>query len=348
MIKTLRDFNVKNKRVLVRVDLNVPMDENGNILDDFRIRETVPTIKYLMEERAKIILMTHIGRPGGKIIESLRVSPIQNKLMEYLDVSIIKASDCIGKEVEKWTREMQSGEILLLENLKFHIEEEKNDDQFTKELSKLGDIYINDAFGTCHQPYASIIGVPGYLPSGIGFLIEKEIKNLKAILKDPKRPMVAIIGGKKVDTKTKFIDKILEVTDFLLVGGLIKKEIEEQGIKIKYPEKMISPVNEIKTSLDIGPDTINLFKEKILKAKTVFWNGPLGMVEKKEFSKGTLEIAKAIIESKAFSVVGGGETVEFLNRTGLSSKFNHVSTGGGAMLQFIVEEEGLPGLKVLG
>jgi len=349
-MKTIREFDVKNKRVLVRCDFNVPLDNQGNILDDFRLKETLPTIKYLMEKKAKIILMSHLGEPKGKPVPVLKMDKIQERLMEYLDYSITKAPDCIGPEIEKYTRELEPGEILLLENLRFHKEETNGDLKFARDLSKLGDIYINDAFGVCHRPHASITGVPKYLPTCSGLLLEKEIKNLKKIIESPKTPLVAIIGGKKVETKASFINKILEITDFLLIGELIAEEIKQKKINLKYPQKVISPVDSIKEDnkkLDIGPQTIKIFKEKIATAKTIFWNGPLGQTEKEKFSKGSSEIAKAIIDSKAFSVVGGGETVEFLNRLGLASKFSHVSTGGGAMLAFLAGEK-LPGLEALG
>lgn len=344
-MKTLRDFDVKNKRVLVRCDLNVPLDEQGNILDDFRIKETMPTIEYLIRNKAKIILMSHLREPEGRKVPLLKLDRVQERLMEYLDFSITKAPDCIGPKIEKYTYQMEAGEILLLENLRFHKEEEQGDLKFAKQLSKLGDIYINDAFGACHRPHASIVGIPQYLPSGIGFLLEKEIKNLSRLLEGPPKPMIAIVGGEKVETKAKLIEKISEVADFILVGGLIKNEIIEKKITLKYPSKIIGPLNSLKNP-DIDLATIKIFKEKILKAKAVFWNGPLGMVEKKEYALGTLEIAKAIIESRAFSVAGGGETVEFLNKAGLIQKFNHVSTGGGAMLQFLSGQD-LPGLKAL-
>jgi len=240
---------------------------------------------------------------------------------------------------------MQPGEILLLENLRFHKEEEEGDLDFAKELSKLGDIYINEAFSVCHRSHASIVGLPRYLPSGAGLLLEKEIEVLTNLMEGPEKPLLAIIGGKKVETKVKLIDKISEISDSVLIGGLIKKEIEEKKIKLKNPQKIISPVDNILT-FDIGPKTIEHFKEKISKAKTIFWNGPLGMTEEEEFTKGSKEIAKAIIESGAFSIVGGGETIEFINRIGLIDKFSYVSTGGGAMLAFLAGEK-LPGIAAL-
>ena len=345
MFKTIKDFDLTNKRVLIRFDFNVPLDEEGRILDDFRIKQTIPTIEHLIEKGAKVILMSHLGRPDGKVVEELRLNPVQNRLMEYLDVSITKTPDCIGKEIEKWTFQMQPGEVLLLENLRFHKEEEENDEDFARELAKLGDVYINDAFAVSHRAHASVMGIPKYLPSGAGFLLEKEIKALTFLMENPKKPLVAIIGGKKAETKTKLINKISESADFILIGGLIKTEIQEKGLVLKYPQKIIEPVDEINRK-DIGPQTVSLFKEKIALAKTVFWNGPLGIIEKEEFSKGSKEMAMAIIEKGAFSVVGGGETVEFIQRLGLVGKFNHVSTGGGAMLAFLSDET-LPGLEAL-
>ena len=345
-MKTLRDFDVKNKRVLVRCGFDVPLDNQGNILDDFRIKKTIPTIEYLVKKGAKVILMSHLGRPNGKVVSNLKLNKVQEKLTEHLGISIKKTPDCIGPVFENYSLEMQPGEILLLENLRFHKEEIEGDSEFARSLSKLGDIYINDAFGVCHREHASITGVPKYLPSGIGFLIEEEIKNLKRLIENPEKPMTAIIGGKKVETKANLINRILEISDFLLIGDLIEAEIKEKRIAFKYPKKIIGPVDSITREgkdLDIGPKTIDLFKEKILKSKTIFWNGPLGMTEEDEFMKGTLEVAKAIIESKAFSVVGGGETIGFLNKMGLTG-FSYISTGGGAMLQFLGGEK-LPGLE---
>lgn len=344
-MKTVRDFNVKNKRVLVRADFNVPLSEKGEILDDFKIKQTIPTIEYLVERGAKVILMSHLGKPKGKVVDNLRLTPVRVRLMEYLDVSITKASDCIGRNLEKLTHEMMAGEILLLENLRFHKEEEKNNDSFAKELSRLGDIYINDAFSVSHRAHASIVGIPKYLSSGAGLLLEKEIKTLTKISNNLEKPLVAIIGGKKVETRVKLIDKISEIWDWVLIGDLIKKEIKKKNIQLKCSQKIIEPVNDV-ASRDLSPESINLFKEKIALAKTIFWSGPLGEIEKEEFSKGTEEVARAIIESNAFSVVGGGDTVKFINKLGLREKFNYVSTGGGAMMTFLSGEP-LPGLAAL-
>ncbi len=335
-MKTLKEFNLKGKRVLVRCDFNVPLSEKGEILDDFRIRQTLPTINYLLEKGAKLLLMSHLDDPDGKVVENLRLNPIQEKLMEYLDLSVVKDPDCIGKEIENWTKEMEEGEILLLENLRFHKEEEENNDNFAKDLSKLGDIYINDAFGVSHRVHASLVGVPKYLPSGMGLLLEKELEILTKLTENPKKPLITIIGGEKVETKVKLIDKLSEISNLMLIGGLIDREIKEKGIVLKSIQKIVGPVDEI-VGKDIGQKTIKLFKEKIFSAKTIFWAGPLGKIEEKRFQKGSIEIAQAIIRSSAFSIIGGGETVEFINKLGLAKKFNHVSTGGGALLDFICD-----------
>ena len=345
-MRTLKDFDLKGKRVLVRCDFNVPLGEKGEILDDFKIKAAIPTIEYLIEKKAKVILMSHLGRPEGKIVESLRLTPIQDRLMEYLDLSIVKADDCVGPEIEKWTYEMLPGEILLLENLRFHKEEDENDENFAKALSKLGDIFINEAFSVCHRNHASVVGITKYLPSGAGFLLEKEVRVLSQIIENPKRPLVVIIGGSKVGDKAKVAEKFSEIGDWLLVGNLIAEEIKGKKMKIKNLEKIIWPVDESGLGKDIGPQTIKLFKDKILLAKTIFWAGPLGKIEEEKYQKGTKEIAKAVIESGAFSVVGGGDTIEFLSKFGLLEKFNHVSTGGGAMLEFLSGEK-LPGMEAL-
>jgi phosphoglycerate kinase len=344
-MKTLKDFNFKNKRVLLRCDFNVPLDDQGNILDDFRIKKSIPTIEHLIKKGARVVLMSHLDRPAGRVVEKLRLSPIQTRLMEYLDVSIVKAADCVGTEIAQWTKQMQPGEVLLLENLRFHKEEENNEDDFGRELAQLGDIYINDAFGVCHRSHASIVRLPQYLPSGMGLLLEKEINSLSNLI-EPKKPLVAIIGGAKVETKIKLLDKLSETADFILIGGLVKKAIVGERIQLRHPEKVIGPVDERGAGKDIGPKTVVLFKERIMKAKTIFFNGVLGMVEKEEFAWGTKEILNIVAQSRAFTVVGGGDMTGTVNKLGLIDKFNHVSTGGGAMLAFLSREK-LPGLEAL-
>ncbi len=344
MLKGLEDFNVKEKRILVRCDFNVPLDNKGDILDDFRIKETLPTIKYLIGNKAKIILMSHLDNPDSSVTSSLNV--VKDRLEELLNISLIKMDDCIGAEAQEKANNLKSGQVLLLENLRFHKEEFDNDQLFAKNLAKLGDIYINDAFAVCHRAHASVVGVPKYLPKGAGFLLIKEIESLKNILINPKRPMIALIGGKNVQTKSKFIETFLKIADLVIINGFIKKELaEKQYSNILKNVMILSPQDNL-DSLDISDKTIEIFRDKILSAKTVLWNGPFGKFEDENYKKGTLAIAKAIIESKAFSVVGGGETIEFLNKEGIVSKFNHVSTGGGAMLQFLSGEK-LPGLIAL-
>jgi phosphoglycerate kinase len=352
-MKTLKNVSVANRRVLVRCDFNVPLDLKGNILDDFRIRQTLPTIKYLIDNRAKIILMSHLGEPDGKIVPKLRLNKIAEKLSEYLNFTIAKADDCIGLEIENEANILKSGRVLLLENLRFHKEEQGLEGhpylEFAKKLSWLGDIYVNDAFGVCHRNNASVTGVPQVLEHCAGLLLEKEIISLDKIMKDPEKPMLAIVGGTKIETKVKFIDNISKVADFVIVSGLIAKGIlegyEGSPTKLKYPKKIIIPFGDF-TALDISEESIKMFCEKIMQAETVLWNGPFGKFEDPKYAKGTMAIAKAIIDSGAFSVVGGGETVEFLNRQGIIDKFGHVSTGGGAMLGYLAGDK-LPGLEAL-
>ncbi|MCK4520310.1 phosphoglycerate kinase [Candidatus Parcubacteria bacterium] len=336
-MKTLKNFNFQNKKVLLRTNFDVPLSDRGSIRDDFRIKASISTIEYLIKNRAKIIVISHLGRPK-KREEKFSLKPVANRLGELLNKRV-KFVD--GLSVKK----IKSGDIVVLENLRFYKQEKENNSQFAKQLARLSDIYINDAFAVCHREHASIVGIPKYLPSGIGLLIEKEIKILDQILKNSKRPFITIIGGKKVETKVKFIDKISEISDFVLIGGLIPKEIEKQKIKFKEPEKIILPVDWIDSG-DIGEKTIKIFNEKIKTAKTIFWNGPLGKTEEEKFSKATKEVAKAVVKSKAFSVIGGGETIEFLTRIGLIKKFSFVSTGGGAMLDYIVDSK-LVGLEAL-
>ncbi len=349
MIKTVKDFNFQHKRVLVRCDFNVPIDEQGNVLDDFRIRATIPTIEYLLKQEAKVILMSHLGDPKGAITPNLTMDKVQEKLAKYLSVPVTKATDCIGLDIEKYSYGLDPKQVLLLENLRFHNEEVNNDATFGKSLSRIGDIYLNDAFGVCHRSHASVVGVPQYIDSGIGLLLEKEIRTLEKIMQKPARPMLAIVGGAKVGTKAGLISNILKFADKVIISGLIKQEIDKTGLKFDYQEKIIAPIDAVEVDgkqPDIGPKSIELFKKEIKKAKTIFWNGPFGLVENPDYTNGTLEIAKAISQSWSFSVIGGGETVEFITKMGLMSKFDHVSTGGGAMLSFLSGEV-LAGLQPL-
>ena len=345
-MKTLKDVSVADKRVLVRCDFNVPVDDDGKILDDFRIKQALPTINYLIQNKAKIVLMSHLDPEStGLADKKYTLDKVAECLAGYLNFSIEKEDNCIGPDAETESNKLESGKILLLENLRFYKQETDNNLDFAKKLSYLGDIYVNEAFSVCHRNNASIVGVPQFLPSCAGLLLGKEIENLGKALNNPIKPMVAIIGGKKVETKSKFIDKISEVADFVIVSGLIAKEVEEKGIKFLHPEKIIFPTGQL-DALDINEESIKMFSEKIMQAKTILWNGPFGKFEDKEYAKGTLTIANSIIESKAYSVVGGGETVEFLQKQGMIDKFSHVSTGGGAMMAYLSGEE-LPGLKAL-
>lgn len=346
MIKSLKDFVVAEKRILVRCDFNVPVDEQGNITDDFRIKKTIPTIKYLIDNKAKVILMSHLDPDStGVADKKYNLNKVAERISELLNVTIEKEDDCVGPEVEGVVNGLIPGQVLLLENLRFYKEETENDPEFAKKLSFLGDIYVNEAFSVCHRSHASITGVAKLLPHCAGFLLEKEIETLDKIMQNPEKPMISIIGGTKVDTKSKLIDKVSEVSDFVIVSGLIKKEIVEKMMQFKFAEKIIGPEENL-SALDIDGETIKMFEEKIMQAKTILWNGPFGKFEEKQYEKGTLAIAKAIIESKAFSVVGGGETVEFLEKQGMIDKFSHVSTGGGAMLNYLSGDK-LAGIEVL-
>lgn len=345
-MNTLKKVSCKNKKVLLRCDFDVPLSKKGEILDNFRIEGALPTIQYLIKNKAKVVLIGHMGRPHGKVIRSLRLTPVQKRLSKCLGIPVAKTADCVGPEAEKAIADMGPGEVILLENLRFHKEEEENDKAFAKKLAELGDIYVNNAFANSHRNHASMTGIPRYLPSASGFLLEKEIKILNNLIKKPEKPLVAVIGGAKVETKANLINRISEIADTVLIGGLIAREIKEKDIYLNYPRKIVSPAaGEIETK-DIGPKTVKLFRTKIMRAKTVFFNGVVGEIEDKRFTKGTEEILKAIIKSKAFSIIGGGDTVKFVNKLGLTSKFNYISTGGGAMIAFLAGEK-LPGAEAL-
>ena len=384
MAKTLSQLDFKGKRVLLRCDLNVPIAQNGSILNDFRIKQSAPTIKYLTDRGAKVILISHLGDPGGRIIESLRLDRIKEKLADFLNQPVLKTNDCIGSSAKEMVETMQDGEVLLLENIRFYKEEEANDEQFAKELANLGDIYINDAFGVCHRKHASVVGIPKYLPSAAGLLLEKEIKVLSRVLENPWRPLAVVIGGVKISTKIKMIEKFIKLADNVLIGGGIANTIligKSVMVGFPLPEKeILKKINKIDLTntkihlpidgiialkdkgeefirqgaigvakkeeavLDIGPETIKIFKKIIQEAKMIVWNGPLGLSEDKRFENGTKEVAEAIVRNySAFKVAGGGETVEALSKFDAFDKFDHVSTGGGAMLDFLSGEK-LPGI----
>lgn len=387
-MKFLRDFNFKDKRVLVRADFNVPLGNDNQVdeREDWRLKAVLPTINYLLKQKAKIILLSHLGRPEGKIKEELRLNPIAQRLEELLNQKILKLDDCIGLEVERSISKMKEGQIVLLENLRFHAEEKENSPDFTKQLAKLGDFYVNDAFGTSHRSHASIIGLPKHLPSCAGLLLEKEINNLSKVLNKLEHPLLVIIGGVKISTKIKFIEIFLKKADSLILGGALantvirakgfaigRSIIEEEMIdqvkkleltnnKLHLPvdavasidvsgdkDSRIAPIgktNEDEMILDIGPDSENLFKEIIFQAKMIIWNGPMGIFEVDKFANGSREIAKAVAQSSAFSVVGGGDTIVLLEQLNLLDQIDHISTGGGAMLKFLAGEK-LPGIEAL-
>ncbi|MEN2984254.1 MAG: phosphoglycerate kinase [Dictyoglomaceae bacterium] len=388
-ILDLKEEELKNKRVLVRVDFNVPI-KNGVITDDRRIKEALPTIQYLIEKQAKIILMSHLGRPKG-VQDDLRLDPVAKRLSELLGRPVKKLNDCIGEDVEKEVENMNSGEVILLENLRFHKEEEANDPEFAKKLAKLGDIYVSDAFGTVHRAHASTAGVAQYLPAYAGLLVKKEIEIMGKALESPERPFICILGGAKVSDKIGVIENLLEKVDTLIIGGgmmftfwkaqgfeigksileedkieIAKKFIktaEEKGIKLLLPDdaivvKEISETAETKVKnkdefepddigVDIGPKSIEKFVKEIEKGKTIIWNGPMGIFEIDKFADGTREIAKSIANNKnCVSIVGGGDTASAVSKFNLEDKFTHISTGGGASLEFL-EGKVLPGIAVL-
>lgn len=384
-IKTLKEFDLKEKRVLVRVDFNVPLNEKGDVLDDFRIQKTIPTIKYLQKKKAKTILISHLGGEPTKTPKySLKKTAL--KLQELIGQKINFLKDCVGLRIERKINRMKRGEIVLLENLRFHKEEKQGDPSFGKALSRLGDFFLNDALSVCHRFHASVVEVPKYLPSGAGLLLEEEINVLSKILKKPKRPFLVILGGTKVASKIKTVPSFLKKADLLLLGTIlseallkakgislrgvlpsariveIAKEIELTNPKLHLPIDVVAslnttedylrqaPLGELRKEeriLDIGEETRNIFAEMIKTARTIVWAGPLGYIEQDQFAEGTRFIADAISRnSQAFRVVGGGETNFALKKFGLREKFDFVSTGGGALLEFLSGQK-LPGLEAL-
>lgn len=387
---TIRDLDLKDKKILMRVDFNVPLDEKLNITDDIRIRATLATIKYALEKGAgKIILMSHLGRPEGKVVESLRLNPVAKWLEELLGEKVKKLDDCIGEALREEIN-LSEERVILLENLRFHLEEEKNELNFARELAKSGDLFVNDAFGTSHRAHASTEGVTHYLISAAGFLLEKEIKYLGEALEKPLTPFVAILGGAKVSDKIGIIENLLPKTDAILIGGAMSytflkakginigsSKLEKEKIDLaeqilekaqNLNKKIILPVDHMvadkvgagaKTQItkdasipdgwcavDIGPKTIEEFKTALKTAQTVVWNGPLGIFEMEPFSRGTKEIAMFLSGLKATTVVGGGDTAAAVAKFGVEDKMSHVSTGGGASLEYM-EGKVLPGIASL-
>lgn len=388
--KTIRDIDVSGKKVLVRCDFNVPQDENGNITDNRRILGAIPTIKYLIDHNAKVILCSHLGRPKGEVKKEFSLAPVQKELSKELGIEVKLADDIVGESAKKLTQDMKEKEVVLLENVRFDKREEQNDREFSKELASLAEIYVNDAFGTAHRAHSSTAGVAEFLPAVSGFLIEKEIKFLGEALNNPKRPFVSIIGGKKVSDKISVINNLLEKVDTLLIGGgmaytffkaeglnigsslceddkldLAKELIEKakkKNVKLLLPidvvvakefssdaESKVVNVDEIEDGwegMDIGPETIKQFEEILKNAKTIMWNGPLGVFEFDKFAKGTNEIAKIIGNTDAITVIGGGDSAAAIEKAGMADKMTHISTGGGASLEFL-EGKNLPGISCL-
>ncbi len=389
--KTVRDIDVTGKKVLVRCDFNVPLDkETGKITDNRRIRAAIPTIEYLIDHNAKVILCSHLGRPKGEFNLKYSLKPVAEELSKLLGKEVKLAKDVIGEDAEKLTSEIKEGEVVLLENVRFHKEEEENDPEFAKKLASFAEIYVNDAFGTAHRAHASTAGVAGYLPAVSGFLIEKELEFLGNALDNPERPFVAILGGAKVSDKIGVIENLLDKVDTLIIGGGmaytfykaqghsigtsiceedkidlandILNKAKEKNVEILLPidnhvsaeysneaeDKYIDSVEipEGFMGLDIGPKTIELFKNAIKNAKTVVWNGPLGVTEFSKFEEGTKAIAEALAETEAVTVIGGGDSAAAVEKFGLADKMTHISTGGGASLEFL-EGKVLPGIACL-
>ena len=388
--KTVKDIDLKRKKVLVRCDFNVPMDEERNITDNTRIVAALPTIKYLLEENCAVILCSHLGRPKGEFKPEFSLKPVAEELSKLLDKEVIMANDVIGEDATSKAKALQPGQILLLENVRFHREETDNDEEFSKKLASMAEIYVNDAFGTAHRAHASTEGVTRYLPAVAGFLIEKELKFLGNAISNPVRPFVAILGGAKVSDKIGVIDSLLEKVDTLMIGGgmaytffkaqgygvgnslceldkldLAKSLMEKakaKGVKLMLPVdtvvgKEFKEDTESKTvawtdipddweGFDIGEKTIEMFSDELKSAKTVVWNGPLGLFEFAQFAKGTNAIAKVLSELDATTIIGGGDSAAAVKKAGLQDKMTHISTGGGASLEFL-EGKKLPGIECL-
>ena len=388
--KTVKDIDLKGKKVFVRCDFNVPMDENQNITDNTRIVAALPTIKYLLEQNCKLILASHLGRPKGEVKPEFSLKPVAKELSRLLGKEVIMAKDVIGEDAMTKSANLKEGEILLLENVRFHREETDNDPEFAKKLASMAEVYVNDAFGSAHRAHASTTGIASYLPAVAGFLIEKELKFLGNAVNNPERPFVSILGGAKVSDKIGVIDSLLEKVDTLMIGGgmaytffkaqgyevgnsicemdkldLAKNAMEkakQKGVKLMLPidtkvGKEYKPDTESKVvkyteipadweGFDIGPETIKMFSDELKIAKTVVWNGPLGLFEFEQFAEGTNSIAKVLSEIDATTIIGGGDSAAAVKKAGLEDKMTHISTGGGASLEFL-EGKKLPGIECL-
>lgn len=388
--KTIEDINLKNKKVLVRVDFNVPLDENRNITDDTRIRAALPTIKYLLDQQAKVILMSHLGRPKGQFKPEFSLKPVAKRLSELLGQEVIMAEDVVGESAKKAVAEMKDGDVVLLENVRFHKEETDNDPEFAKALASFGEVYVNDAFGTAHRAHASTEGVAHYLPAVAGYLIKKELEIMGKALSNPERPFVAILGGAKVSDKIGVIENLIDKVDTLIIGGgmaytffkargyeiggslleadkvelakSLEEKAKEKGVKFLLPvdnvvakefkadaEHKVVSSDQIPAGwqgLDIGPETRELYGKEIKNAKTVVWNGPMGVFEMPAFAEGTKAIAQYMSECEGTTIIGGGDSAAAVEQMGFADKMTHISTGGGASLEFL-EGKVLPGVAAL-
>ncbi len=383
-MKTIKDFDLKGKRILVRVDFNEPLDSQGNPQDDYRIRSTIPTLKYLLSQNCTLILMTHVGRPEGQVVEKYRTTGVARRLERLIGQPVTKLDDCIGEPVRSALGNRENN-IYFLENLRFHPEEEKNDDAFAKELARNGEFYVNDAFANCHREHASMTGILKYLPGAAGLLLDKEVRELSAVRTDPPHPFTFILGGAKLETKLKLLKIFVQQADHVLIGGeiantllkasgapvgaskvsgralseavtlvpkitdakllipvdvAVSRELEKDEPQAKPRDARTCAVREIGTDdiiYDIGPRTVKRYSEIIAKSQLVLWNGPMGYFEHMHFRAGTKGIVEALAATKAHTVVGGGETVDFLDEMKVKDKLSFVSTGGGAMLDFLAD-----------
>jgi phosphoglycerate kinase len=392
-LKTIDALDLGGKRVFIRVDFNVPLDDSGKVSDDQRIRAALPTIQHALKHRARVILASHLGRPKGKPEDKKKYTllPVAERLQALLDQDVVFADDCVGDGVKKLARELGEGQVLLLENLRFHPEEEANDEGFAKELASLADVWVNDAFGTAHRAHASTAGMAAFVKEkAAGFLIQKEVEYLGKALRNPAKPFVAILGGAKVSDKIKVLENLIAKADAVCIGGAMaytflkaqgvavgKSKVEEDKLDLartildKAKARNVAfllPVDHVCATeaketakrevvndkaipdgligLDIGPKTLDVYRQRVLAAGTVFWNGPMGLFEQKPWAEGTFGVAKAMAESKAVTVVGGGDSAAAVEEAGLVARMKHVSTGGGASLEF-VEGRVLPGIQVL-
>ncbi len=392
--KSLSDISIQGKRVLMRVDFNVPLDSSKKITDDKRIVESLPSIRKVVESGGRLILMSHLGRPKGKVNAEYSLAPVASRLSELLDCPVTMAKDCVGTEVMQQVLALQDGEVLLLENLRFHPEEEANDADFSRELASLGEVYVNDAFGTAHRAHASTEGITHYVQTAVaGFLIERELLYLGKALQEPERPFVAILGGSKISGKIDVLENLFKKVDTVLIGGAmvftffkamgyetgnslveeskielalkILEEAKAKGIKLLLPSdvivaaeisataafhaEMVTAIPEGMIGLDIGPLTAEAYRNEILSARTVLWNGPMGVFEIDNFAAGTMAVAKAMAEATAkgaTTIIGGGDSAAAVAKAGLAQEMTHISTGGGASLEFLEGKE-LPGIAAL-